>query len=213
MDVEIDDRHPPDAARLEHTHRDGHVVEWTESLAMIPERVVEAAAQVNDDSGIGNWEFRIWSWEFRIPNSEFRIPNRNPRRGHRAANHQPEARDHLLGPGQLEFGDLGGRQRAATEAFEVGRGVDEGEVVPGSRLRFDHLLGPDQAAVDGGGVDQPVLARGKDVRTDVDVVARRVDDDHDPGLAALRARGDGTAFRLLRGLGFLPGRQIGRAHV
>ena len=40
VDIEIDDRHPLQPARLQHTHGDGHIIERTEALAVVRKRVV-----------------------------------------------------------------------------------------------------------------------------------------------------------------------------
>ena len=49
VDVEIDDGDALDAARLQHAHGDGDVVERTEAFAVIRKRVVQSAADVAHD--------------------------------------------------------------------------------------------------------------------------------------------------------------------
>jgi hypothetical protein len=79
MHVEIDDRRALDAARPQHTNRNGDVVERTEAFAVVSKRVMEPAAYVTHDGARGP------GLGARILNLGSRASNPEPRKGSRSS--------------------------------------------------------------------------------------------------------------------------------
>src|SRR6202521_5998299 len=107
----------------------------------------------------------------------------------RAADHDTERVDHFPGPGQLELGQFLCRERPVAHLPEVLARVDERQLIPAGRVGLDDVGGVDHAGasrVPGFApgrsrgeqlvMDQAVFQGGKNVRSDVDLVPRRIDD-------------------------------------
>jgi len=112
VDVQIDDSRPRDrAVAQQHADRDGDVVERAESLAVVWEGVMQAAADVARSAAM------------RLRAAYGRQGKTCGRDG--AAGHQPKPFDELLGPWELELAERFGRDGAAPHGREVFPGVDE----------------------------------------------------------------------------------------
>ena len=115
VDVEVDDGGPAGAPLGKHpADRHRHVVEQAEALAVAGEGVVEAAADVRGDAVVS--------------------VEGQPGGGQGAAGHQPEALDDRRRAGNLEPGEVFGRQGAVAHGVEVAAGMDQRQVVPTGRL-------------------------------------------------------------------------------
>ena len=144
--VEVHDRDPAHlAARAQRPRGDGHVVHQAEALAVVGERVVEAAAERHRAA----------------------VDARAARGLQGGARGQPGGLDERARPGHLHPGVLGGREVAVLQLAHVVGGVDAPHVLVAGGTRRHEV-----AVVRGSGLEQAVahlavLLGGEDVGAEV----------------------------------------------
>src|SRR5262249_29159500 len=149
MYIEIDNRDALDAALLQHPHRNRDVVERTEALAVIGERVVQTAPNMNGDVRTGCDQ----------PGADT------------AADHQPEAVDDLRRPRQLELGEVFDVHGAVAQLGEILWRMHQGQVFPARWLGLDDVGRLNHARPDQTGVNALVLVGRKNVQPDIDAIS------------------------------------------
>ena len=145
------------AVVLEAANGDGDVVDDAKAFAVIGKCVMEAAAEVDGDSGWAGGEGAVSGFDG-------------------AAGGEPDGVDEFFGVRDFHAEDFVGSERAGFEFVNVGGSVDAEDVVVGSRLGRDDVGGGDEILGDEGVADEAVLLRRENMRAEVKVVIVVVDD-------------------------------------
>ena len=157
MHVQVDDRDAGHGAFLsQHLDRYRDVVEQTEALAVVRKAMVEPATDVDGDG----------------------VCRGQTRGGQGPAGHEPKALDDRLVQRELQLAELFRRKGERPDLVEILVGVHQRKLVPGRRFRFDGAVQVCVRCREQPRVDAPVLLGQINVGSDVDRVARGIDEFH-----------------------------------
>ena len=155
MNVAIDDQGFFDQTLiLQRADGDSDVVDGAKTFAVGRKRVMKSSADVESDA----------------------IAQRVAGRQNGPAGGQPKALHHLARVRNFELDDLGFGQRSGFQAMHPAGIVDSQHIVIGSGLGFDEIGRLGEAFFEQRCVNQPVLARGKHMVAEVEIVARMINE-------------------------------------